>query len=158
MYLEHKPLHTSRSGDTILPLLGHTLGLKKIFFLVLLFFYDTPIPFPPNATAKVKPGAQSSGILSVLLKPQANICALLTGNVTFSLKVPVAQRCFPLCCLAPQGMAGHWRGQHLPQMDASTGCAASPLAGCEYLGEFLNPHSKSPKPLWTDNSDTRLLP
>lgn len=47
MHLEHKPLHTSRSGDTILPLLGHTLGLKKIFFLVLLFFMTHQSLFHP---------------------------------------------------------------------------------------------------------------
>lgn len=120
MYLEHKPLHTSSSGDTILSLLGHTLGLKKGFFFVLLYFYHTPIPFPPNAIVKVKPGAHSSEILSVLLKSQANICALLTRNVTFPLKPPVAQMCSPVLLPGSPGRVWSLEG------------ATPPSAGCQH--------------------------
>lgn len=156
MYPEYEPLHTSRSDDKILSLLGHTLSLKKYFFLFLLLFTS----FLPNTIVKAKPGAHGSEILPVLLKSQAIICALLTWNVTFPLEALAAQTCSPLLLLATW-LPRVWvviRGHHPTQLDCSTTCFSLPLVQHGYLEEFLNTPFENAKPVWTDNSGIRQLP
>lgn len=141
MYPEHEPLHTSRSDDTILSLLGHRL---KKFFPFFITFYHTPITFLPNITVKVKPGAHSSETLPLLLKSQAIISALLTGNVTFPLQALAAQTCSPLL-LSAKWLPGVWQviGGHRPsQLDSSTACFSVPLVQRGYLGSFSIPSSR----------------
>lgn len=149
MHPEHKPLHTSGSDDTVLSLLGHTLRLKKFFSFFFITFYHTPVTFLTNTIVKVKPGARSSEILPVLLKSQAIISTLLTGNVTFPLEALAVQTCSPLL-LAAKWLPGVWlviKAHHPTQLDSSTACFSVPLVLCGYLGEFLNTLFKNAKPV-----------
>lgn len=128
MYPEHKPLHTSRSDDTILSLLGHTLRLKRFFFFGL-FWVTHQSPFYPTLLVKVNPAAQRWNTASApettsryLLCVTHQDSHILSGGSCSSGVLPNSA----VCQVAPLGMAGHQRASPHP-----TGQPATPYLWCK---------------------------